>query len=604
MAIDSTDLGWETIPPASQEQESDWDVSYDAEQDMSYMGDSDWNTEATVSKRGRLGDQVLSTLRSTLSAAHGMSPEATNQLISRVKATPRVLSKLSPDKRAVYEGVFEVIGYETTVCTTGVIDLTDLPITEAYNETVREEISRIAAETGLTTPIDPHATWSALVETVQRHHTRTAAIELAEAIDDGEPLSILLPKHEAVEVPTTQKAAIRTGVIRTAAALSAESRVENSGRQGYRFSSGLPTLDLGYTGVGEAKGFVAPGQFVVVMGPTGTGKSSFANAVTPAFGIDLQNWGLNDAYQVLFHTEEESIDKIKGFRMDAGQKYHHLAKNLVVEAIGTSRRRMVETLYDLVIAADKRARETKRPITEFLPYIVQLDYIQSIQEQGENETEASARTAEFLLRGVVAWNPEEMEKFSDVDFRTYAGMGWPAGMEQHRVAVVAYAQLVKIADESLFYKPGKRGMQLTDFAITDEKDEPLWDVREGDLRLFGKNQMRGSGVIANNAHMIVILHRSVPYNNPAKKSEEGELHLTDTRARVLFDKSRAGSRLNYAPMRFDVQSNGFRAQYFDEVAERAIRDGRLKDFDESYQAPGDPILPLRPQRSRLKTARY
>ena len=598
MAIETPDLGWENIPPQVDDTTIEWEGSTEP------PIDTEWNPEPRAASRSSLADRVLQTLRSTLSAVDGMSPESVAQLIQRVMATPRVLRKLDPQTRAVYEGVFEVLTYETTVSTTGVMTLGDLPITEAYSEDVRAELALIAAQAGVTTPADPHAHWHALVEQVQRHHTRTAALDLASAINDGEPLSVLIPKHAAVEVPTTQKATIRTGSVRTAAQLSNDNRIDSSTKQPFRFSSGLPTLDLGYTGVGEAKGFVAPGQFVVVMGPTGTGKSSFANAVTPAFGLDMQNWGLNDAYQVLFHTEEESIDKIKGFRMDVGQKYHHLAKNLVVDAVGTSRRRMAETLYDLVIAADKRARETKRPITEFLPYLVQLDYIQSIKEQGENETEASATTAEFLLRGVVAWNPEEMNKFSGLDFRTYAGMAWPTGMEQHRVAVIAYAQLVKISDETLFYKPGKRGMQINDFALTDEKDSPLWDVKEGDLRLFDKNQMRGSGVVANNAHMIVILHRSVPYNNPAKKDDEGALHLADTRARILFDKSRAGSRLSYAPMRFDVQSNGFRAQYFDEVAERAIREGRLSDVDQSYTGPGDPILPIRPRQSRLRATRY
>jgi hypothetical protein len=316
------------------------------------------------------------------------------------------------------------------------------------------------------------------------------------------------------------------------------------------------------------------------------------------------NWGLDEAYQVVFHTEEESIDKLRGFRMDANQRFHHLADNVVIDAIGTSRKRMAETLYDLVIQADEWSRHTKRPIIEKLPYIVQVDYLQSIQEAGEDQTLATAITAEFLLRGVVAWNPDEMAKFSGVNFREYAGMAWPSGMEQHRVAVVAYAQLVKISDETLYYKAGKRGVQLSDFALLDDRDEPMWDVREGDLRLFGKNQMRGSGIISQNAHAILILHRSVPYSNPARKHPDG-LHLVDTRARILFDKSRSGSQLSYAPMRFDVQSNGFRAQFFDELAERAIEVGKLTSFDQvNYTSVGDPILPQRPRHDPLDAFRY
>ena len=547
---------------------------------------------------------VLSTLRSTLSAIDGMSPVNAEKLIQRLKASPKVLKILSPFQRDLYDAVFEVLEYECTVSSTGVIHLTELPILLTYKEDVREEFRNIIKEISVSTPKDAHSNWHSLVELVQRNLTKDAAFKLAKAIEAGEPLSQLLVKHQAVEVPTTQKATLRTGKIKNAAELSLVLKNQLAGKEAIRFSSGLPTLDLGYTGKNEAKGFIAPGQFCVVMGPTGTGKSSFANSVTPAFGIDMLNWGLKDAYQVLFHTEEESIDKIKGFRMDANEKYHHLAKNIIVEAIGTSRKKMAEVLYDLVIDADRRARESKRPITDFLPYIVQLDYLQSIAEPGETETEATARTAEFLLRGVVAWNPEEMSKFSGVDFRTYAGMSWPLGMENHRVAVLAYAQLVKVNDESLYYKPGKKASPLSDFALLDDKDNPLWDVKEGDLRIFGKNQMRGSGVVANNAHMIVILHRSVPYNNPSKKLPDGSSHLTDTRARILFDKSRAGSRLSYAPMRFDVQSTGFRAQYFDEVAERALREGKLKDVDSSYSESGDPILPTRPRKSKLSALKY
>ena len=177
-------------------------------------------------------------------------------------------------------------------------------------------------------------------------------------------------------------------------------------------------------------------------------------------------------------------------------------------------------------------------------------------------------------------------------------------MEQHRVAVVAYAQLVKIDDESLLFKKNKRNVQLSDFALLDDKDQPYWDVHEGDLRLFGKNQMRGSGIIAQNAHAIVILHRSVPYNNPSKPNGKGGKSLTDTRARILFDKSRTGSQLAYAPMRFDVQSNGYRAQYFDELAERAILAGKLKNIDKCYTKPGDPILPVRPKLNSLEAYKY
>lgn len=567
-------------------------------------------TASSMPRQGRLDagslrDRVTRVLRSTLSWLDNAEPHAASQLLQRISTSERVLKVLSDERRLVVRAVLEVLAHECSVLSAGRLDLDHLPVLEEYDASVTAEIEAIRREVGVSTPVDPHAEWQDLVEGVQRAHTRFSALDLAKGIEAKMPVFDLMERFRRIEPPTVVRSDRRQRGTVTADKIVDMVRSASAGRTAYRFSSGLPTLDLGYTGVNEARGFIAPGQFNVVMGPTGTGKSSFANTIVPAINQDMQNWGLEHGLQVVFHTEEETIDKLKGFRMDIGQKYHRLSKNLVVDACGTSRKRLAETLYDLVIRADEMSRESKRPITEFLPYVVQIDYIQSIQEpEDKDPATASAITAEFFLRGVCAWNPEEMAKFSGVDFREYAGAAWPTGMEQHRVAVIAYAQLVKIDDSTLYYQPGKRGVQMSDFALLGDGDEPLWDVREGDLRLFGKNQMRGSGIIAQNAHAIVILHRSVPYNNPAVKDESGELHLADTRARILFDKSRSGSRMTYAPMRFDVQSTGFRAQYFDEVAERAISAGKLTDVHPSYSDPGDPILPQRPFRDPFGETAY
>jgi hypothetical protein len=585
----------------------DWDTSQIPNEPYDWFDEAGENSPpSTQAGALPLPERVIDTLRTTLATLDGARPEQAIQLIERILKSNRALRKMSNKDQRAYAGVFEVLLHECSVTESGFLHLDELPISQEYDNDVRNELAKILArsKTGKI-PNDPHATWQALVESVQRSFTRTSAQKLIEAIDEKSTVAELMERFKEIEPPTTKKAVVRKGAVRTAKTIATEFRACTAGQLQLRFSSGMPTLDKGYTNPGEPTGFIAPGQFVVVMGPTGTGKTSFANTVTPSFGLELINYGLPDAKQVLFHTEEESIDKLRGFRMDVGQKFHHLADNLVVDAVGTSRRRMAETLYDLVIEADERSRSTKRPITDFLPYIVQLDYIQSISEAGEDEVKASAVTAEFLLRGVAAWNPDELSKFSNVDFREYAGIAWPTGMEQHRVAVIGYAQLVKVSDETLYFKAGKRGVQLSDFALLDDKDDPYWDVRENDLRLFGKNQMRGSGVIANNAHAIVILHRSIPYKNPAVRGSDGKMHLSDTRARILFDKARAGSQLPYAPMRFDVQPTGFRAQYFDELAERAITEGKLTNFDSSCRTEwGDPIIPRRKRLSVLEGFRY
>lgn len=598
---------WGYTPAISQNPADKWLNSFREDESVDQEHEPiDQEHETPVKSKGSLlQSRIIASIRSTLSSVHNSTSEHTMQLIKRIESSTKVMNALPKEYRETITVVMEVILHEASVLSTGTLDLADLPVLSEYTDEISKEIKEIHSQFGASTPRDPHAFWQDIVETVQRAHTRYAALDLAEGISQKDSVKTLMEKFRKIEPPTSVKALSRVRTAKTAKEVSETERAVRSGKTPYRFSSGMPTLDLGYTGSDEEKGFISPGNFVVVMGPTGTGKSSFANSIVPAIQMDLKNWGLTDAMQVLFHTEEESIDKLKGFRMNIGQKYHHYADNLVIDACGTSRRRLAETLYDLVIRADNMARASKRPIVEYLPHVVQIDYIQSIQEPGDKDpATASAITAEFFLRGVCAWNHEEMFKFSGVDFREYAGMAWPKGMEHHRVAVVAYAQLVKVDDSTLYYQKNRRGTQLGDYALLGDTDEPLWDVKEGDLRLFGKNQMRGSGIIAQNAHAIIILHRSVPYNNPAVVGEDGVTHLADTRARILFDKSRSGSRMVYAPLRFDVQVNGNRAQYFDEVAEKAILAGKLKNIDKSYQEPGDPMLPVRPHRDKLGEATY
>ena len=58
-------------------------------------------------------------------------------------------------------------------------------------------------------------------------------------------------------------------------------------------------------------------------------------------------------------------------------------------------------------------------------------------------------------------------------------------------------------------------------------------------------------------------------------------------------------------MRFDVQASGFRAQYFDELAERAIAEGKLSNYDPSCRTEwGDPIIPRRKRLSPIEGFRY
>jgi hypothetical protein len=570
---------------------------------------------------------IRSILVSVLAWCHDRTAEDVKALVERVRASKKVLACLSSDDRKVIAGVLELWLVEAnSLSSESVFCVHDLPALTGYDDRVQRLVARIRSVEEL--PHDAHATWQALVERVQRGLTVAGCNELVELIAANATTEEVMAHWRTLEAPTSRKAEVRkasTGL--TAAEFLAAHQAATAGRQAMRYSCGMRTLDQAYTVKGDPLGFIAPGQFYVVMGPTGTGKSSFSYGITPALSRDLRNWGLEDALQIFFHTEEETVDKLQGFGVYPGMANFDLADNLAVHAIGTSRKRMTEIIFDTVIAADERSRRTGRPITDFLPYVVQLDYIGSIIEQGENEVIATTNTAEFLLRGVAAWNPDELAKFGGVDFREYAGMSWPTGMEHHRVAVVGYAQLVKLNDEELTFRPGactcandaptkcvkgsprvcapaNRRVSRSDYVLLDDQGGEMWDLHEGDLRLFTKNHMRGSGVIANNAHAILILHRSQPYNNPVRYAD-GKTFLSDTRARILFEKARTPVSLQVAPMAFNSQPSGFRAQYYDALAEHAIENGVLTNYDKRYyRQSGDVILPIRPAATPLSQIKY
>lgn len=561
-----------------------------------------------------LHDLVIARLQEVLAAQHGRTFSELGAMVRELKASTQVLSELDARSADCYDGIFEALLDLSLSSEGGAVDLRHVPGAAIYSEDVRVELTTIATMAEL--PRDgahPHQVWFALKELVQRRQTRQRASRLIEAIDTSSTVEKLMERYRALQPPTTKRSITRTHQARTARQVISEVKSAQAGRPKIRFSSGLRTLDIAFTVKDEPLGFIAPGEGSVMAGPTGTGKTSMTYSLVPSLAQDIVNWGYKNGLLIWAHTEEESLDKIRGARLGEGQPFHHLADNVIVADIGSSRRALAETVYDTVVDARRRALDTGRPIDQFLPHVLVLDYIQSLSERGEDERTATATTAEYLLRGVQAWNPEEMAKFSGVRFEEYAGMPWPDGMEHHRVAGIYMAQLIKQDDKSLLYRPGARDCQLADFTLEDDRPQAAWtdptgqkwcwEVREGDLRLFKQNAIRGSGVLLQNATTIVILHRSRPYNNPAATDENGHPHLADTRGRLILDKTRTGTQLKYVPTRFDVQENGHRAQYFDYLAEDAIADGRFVPH-ESWARSGDPILPRRPATSPLAGFRY
>lgn len=568
---------------------------------------------------------VLDTLRRVFASLHRKPTSDCVATVQNVMSNPKVLSFLSEETQDAYQGVFEVLLHECVNNEAGSLNLEFLPVVREYDANVSAEVLAI-------TSFVPHADkeaaaslWQALRESVQRHYSRSAAQEYQDLLNAQATVEKLMDAYRKIvdEPPTARKALTANKPVKNAREIAAEQRALSASMPSMRFSSGYRTLDLVFTGKGQPVGFLAPGEQAVVAGMTGTGKSSFSYGLVVGCTWDLINWGFPDAFVLWFHTEEESSDKIHAAGFDEGQRYHSLSKNVIVDAVGTSRRRMCEVIYLLTQKAEQLSKETGRAIEQFLPHICLIDYIQSLtSEKAGDPVKESIITAELILRGFQAWNFEEMAKWGGVSYQEFIGESVPAGMDHHRMAVVTFAQLNKQDDRLMAFKlDSGKDHPMTDFSMEDGRpgevgapDGPewrdeqgtgwTWEVREGDSRILRQNAISGSSVILKNATTILFLHRSRPYNNPeAKVNGVGTGHLEDTRARLIPDKTRTGSRMKYVPMAFDIDLEGFRARYFDRRAEAAIEEGVFTP-DQAWQGPGDPILPVRPRPRPLAGVRY
>jgi hypothetical protein len=565
----------------------------------------------------KTSEQILEALRDVLASLHKKPATDALIIIEDIIAADRVRDELTTKVNKIYDGVLEVLEIECTNNQLGTLDLNHLPLLDAYAKNVKAEIKAIQNKIGLVKSTTAFSTWQALREKVQRTRSKRAVEELLQSHIEKAPVESLMKKYREVliEPPTAKKSLAERKELKTARQVASEQKALMASSPKIAYSSGYRTLDIAFTGKGEPLGFLRPGEQAVVAGMTGTGKSSFSYGLVTGFAQDLHNWGLPDAKVVWWHTEEESADKVHAAGLDEGQKFHHLAQNVIIDDIGTSRRRIVEGLYILTQEAEKRSKQTGQLITRYLPHIGLLDYIQAVtSDKAQDPVKESIITAELVLRGLQAWDFDEMAKWSGLSYQEYTGEPVPQGMEHHRMAIVTFAQLNKQDDRLMsFKKNSPKDHPLTEFTLEDSRVNPgwkdpngnnwLWEVKEGDQRVLRQNAISGSSVILKNATIILFLHRSRPYNNPVVKRDDGSLHLEDVRARLIPDKTRTGATLKHIPMEFDIDSEGFRARYYDRAAELAISQKRFQP-DESWQNPGDPILPKRSRPRPFAGVRY
>ena len=563
-------------------------------------------------------EEVRAVLRHALAACHMRPASELTGLIAQIKASPSILKSLTSAMRDIYAGIFEALVFETANLTSSSeIDFSDIAAITNQTTYCAEELRLIhQLSVDAKASKNPASRVAALAEKLQALDSKESLRDVIDAIDTSATADVKMRAFEKIVVPTTQVAVIREGGVQTALDIANNPNISTA----QRFSSGYYTLDCAFTADDEPLGFIALGEQTVFAGATGTGKSSAQYALTRNVTLDQVNQGYPDAPVLLFHTEEESRVKAQAMGLLPGQRFHSLADKIVIENIGSSRSLMTKKIYDLVVNAMMRSQQESRPITDLLPRVGFLDYIQALIEPGEDMNTSNIAAASLILRGFQEFNHEEMAKFSGVDFRTYTGMAWPSGIEDHRMAWVVFVQLKKESGEaSLFYRAKGRA-SISDFTMEDDSETPTWtdpqgntwawEVQENDYRVFRQGDIYGSSVLLNNATNIVLLHRSRPRSNKSSISEkDGKAHLQDTRARMIPDKARNGIKMTYVPMAFDVQpplgggKEGFRAQYYDYLGEIAIARGLIVPH-EAYQVSGDPILPMRPAPSPLAGVKY
>lgn len=566
----------------------------------------------TEEERAEMAELVIDTMRRCIAAAHGRFGQDVIDLAVYLMSSENALAYIDPTRRRTWKRMSEVIIACAADDPHREFDLFDIPDLEAASPAVVGEMHVVRALTktdGL--PQTPTSTWRALCDRVQRLVSLNTARQLITGIVEDLPDDELMTAFTALQPPTSRKTIVNAAVSKTAKQWEDADRLAAASRPIFRISSGYTTWDWAFTAknpdgsLAEPLGCWAPGELHLLAAPTGNGKSALSRRLITAAAEDLVvGWGHEHAKVLIAITEEAPKIVYRAAGLAEGEPFHHLADNVVIADVGASRKRFIHAIWDLVIEAYHRSKETGMPIVDCgLPELVVLDYVGGLQEGSESEQLATETTANLLMRGVAGWRVDSQNGFSGENFAEYAGMSWPEGMENFQPAVLGFVQFRKLEGVQ-FYDPENKQCLISDFTVENPDGTPGWEVKPGDFRVPKQSEVRGSGILINHATSLTIMSRSRPQKNPpVTDPETKKRRLADDRARFILVKTRNGADLAFVPMRFDSNWKGERGQFYDLLAERAIEAGKLATLP-SYTRPGDPILPPRPSASPFAGVAY
>lgn len=479
----------------------------------------------------------------------------------------------------------------------------------AQLETIRETLAA-----GQVLEVSPSAAFANLELVATRRQLLSPARELVKAIERQAPLSELEKLARRIQVKERDNGGDEDAdLVRTALEWDQHAKTRNATMDRIRLSTGWPHLDLTQTKEGDIPGFFSPGHLAGFVAPSGHGKSTFVRELIRNLAIDLRNWGMPNAKVLSVIVEEEPERVVEATRL--AKEFAPVGDQVLIAKVNSSRQRFGEAFLKTVAQAVIDSEAAGQPVREFMPAVVLLDYLQELVEQNEGAyTEAIDRTT-GLLRGIAECDLDEVEKFSRVRWADVApsGMRWPSGLDDHRIAVIATAQIKGIDEKGLYYKEGD---PIDDFVFRDPvSNEPLWQVKPGDHRLIGRGDVAGSKRFLNNLSMLVFMHRSnvrastEPYTRPLPGGRTMESFRTvDARARFYFEKQRYGASSPVVPMAFSSSPDGRAAKWYDYRAEaevfveldsgQAVERSWWWDWDPEWVdfEAGGPILPVRPRR--------